>query len=104
MLSRLPASRNAIALSAALLITAAPANAMPSRDSDRAAKPPSQIRIVQTAPDGFEWPDAGVGAGAVIAIALFAAAAQATRSRRRTGPEPLEPRTGVAHQTGGGRQ
>jgi hypothetical protein len=105
MPSRLPATRSAVALSAALLITAAPANAMPGRDSGRAAtEPPGQIRIVQTAPDGFEWPDAGIGAGSAIAVVLLAAAAQATRSRRRTSPEPLQPMTGVTHQTGGGQR
>ena len=105
MPSRLPATRSAIALSAALLTTAAPANAMPSRDSGRAAtEPPSQIRVVQTAPGGFEWPDAGIGAGAAIAIALLAAAAQATRTRHRTSPEPLQPLTGVSHQTRGGQR
>ena len=105
MPSRLPVSRCAIALSAALLTTAAPANAMPIRDGGRAAtQPPSQTRIVQTAPDGFEWPDAGIGAGAAIAIALLAAAAQATRSRRRTGPEPRQPVTGASHQTARGQR
>ena len=105
MPSRPPATRSAVALSAALLAIAAPANAMPIRDSGRAATtPPDQIRIVQTAPDGFEWPDAGIGAGAAIAIALLAAAAQATRTRRRTSPEPLQPLTGATHQTVGGQQ
>ena len=105
MPSRLPATRSAVALSAALLIIAAPANAMPARDSPHAATdPPSQVRIVQTSPDGFEWPDAGIGAGAAMAVALLAAAAQATRSRRRTSPEPLQPLTGVSHRTHGGQR
>ena len=104
MPSRLPATRSAVALSAALLTTAAPADAMPIRDSGRAAtRPPSQIRVVQTAPDGFEWPDAGIGAGAAIAIALLAAAAQATRTRRSS-PAPLQPLTGVSHRTHGGQR
>ena len=43
----------------------------------------TEVRAVATAPDGFDWSDAGIGAGVGTAAALFAAAgAYALRNRR----------------------